>query len=171
MSGLNPLSLTLKLPFLTQYSIKPRVQISFPEDSPYTKQSFKDECDINTIMARYQATGQLPEMDVRAPQYLDVTGVEFQSSMEFIAGAKTIFEELPSHLRSRFENEPAKFLDFCSDPKNRPEMADLGLLSASATLDVQNHRRDMETALEAVKAASKPSVEKPADPAAQPKTD
>lgn len=40
-------------------------------DSPsLTKQSFAEECDINTIVERFGLTGELP-MDVRAPQYAD----------------------------------------------------------------------------------------------------
>jgi len=113
---------------LSNYSPKTRLQISFPAISPYTKQEFKDECDINILMNRYMESGELPNLNERSPQYLDVTGFDYQSSMEFVAGAKTLFNELPSTLRNRFENDPAQFLDFCSQEKNRPEMAELGLL-------------------------------------------
>lgn len=152
--------------FYSQYSKKLRVQISFPEDSPFTKQSFAEECDINTIMARYMSTGELPELDQRAPQYLDVSaGIDFQESMEFIAGAKTLFNELPSELRGRFENDPRQFLDFVGDPKNRTEMADLGLLSPEATLAVHTERDVMKTALEAHRNPPKASAEKATPPA------
>lgn len=109
------------------YSIKSRIQIEFPTEGR-TKQSFKDECDINRIMARYQSTGQLPNMAELAPQYLDVTGLDYQEHQNFIAGANTLFNELPSSIRARFANSPAEFLDFCSQEKNRPEMAEMGLL-------------------------------------------
>jgi phage internal scaffolding protein len=81
-------------------------------------------------MSRYIATGELPNIAERAPQYLDVTGIEFQASMDFIAGANTLFHEMPSNIRNRFENSPALFLDFCSQEKNRPELAEMGLLKA-----------------------------------------
>jgi len=110
------------------YSQKQRVSISFPADSPHTKQEFKDECDINILMSRYQSTGQLPIINERAPQYLDVTGIDYQTLMEFVAGANTLFNELPSRIRERFSNDPAQFLDFCSNENNRPEMAEMGLL-------------------------------------------
>lgn len=116
--------------FQSAYSQKPRVSLSFPENSPWTKQSHKDECDINQIMSRYMATGELPNIAERAPQYLDVTGLEFQASMDFIAGANTLFHEMPSAIRNRFDNSPALFLDFCSQEKNRPELAEMGLLKA-----------------------------------------
>lgn len=114
------------------YGPKTREQIGFPDNSRWTKQSFKDECDINNVMNRYLSTGEVPVLNERAPQYLDVTGIEFQEKMEFIAGAKTLFQELPSSIRNRFQNDPAQFLDFCSQKKNRPEMAEMGLLSDEA---------------------------------------
>ncbi|WNK14053.1 MAG: internal scaffolding protein [Microvirus sp.] len=122
-----PISTQTTLAF-SNYSQKQRVPISFPPNSPYTKQEFKNECDINILMAQYMATGQLPNINERAPQYLDVTGIEYQDSMNFIAGAQTLFNELPSQIRSRFENDPGKFLDFTSNPNNREEMAQMGLL-------------------------------------------
>lgn len=114
------------------YSPRVKVSITFPAQSPVTKQEFRDECDVNRIMARHLATGQMPVMNQRAPQYLDVSGIDFQQSMEFVAGAKTLFNELPSAIRNRFKNDPAEFLDFCSQEKNRPEMAEMGLLKPQA---------------------------------------
>lgn len=114
--------------FRAAYQPRLRVSLSFPENSRWTKQSEKDACDINQIMNRYMATGELPNIAERAPQYLDVTGLEFQGAMDFIAGANTLFHEMPSAIRNRFENDPALFLDFCSQEKNRPELAEMGLL-------------------------------------------
>lgn len=124
--------------FKSTYSPKTRVQIEFPANSPFTQQSFKEECDINTIMAKYMSTGELPNIQERMPQYLDVTGQDFQQQMEFVAQAQSMFEELPSSIRNRFDNDPAQFLDFCSNENNRPELAEMGLLKpeiAQAILD------------------------------------
>jgi len=80
-------------------------------------------------MARYQSTGELPVINQSAPQYLDVSAAaDFQTSMEFVAGAQTLFQEMPSAIRNRFGNDPREFLDFCSQEKNRPELAEMGLL-------------------------------------------
>jgi len=117
--------------FQTAYGKKNRVSLTFPENSRWTKQSFKDECDINNVMARYLSTGEMPVLNQQAPQYLDVSGIEYQSAMEFVAGAQTLFQELPSHVRNRFQNDPGAFLDFCSNEKNREEMAEMGLLRPS----------------------------------------
>lgn len=116
-------------PFRSAYSPHLKVAIAFDPLGDRAKQSFKAECDINTIMARYMSTGVLPETILKLNgQYLDCTGFEFQSAMDLVADASSMFQELPSSIRSRFDNDPAAFLDFCSQEKNRPELADMGLL-------------------------------------------
>jgi len=140
--------------FRSAYSSKPRVCLSFDENSRWTKQSAKDECDINQIMSRYMATGELPNIAERAPQYLDVTGLEFQASMDFIAGANTLFHEMPSAIRTRFENNPALFLDFCSHEKNRPELAEMGLLKPITAPVIPNPIPVQNNASESVKPVS-----------------
>lgn len=147
-------TITNSCPFISPYSLKNRVRISFNENSRWTKQSEKDSCDINIIMNRYIATGELPNIAERAPQYLDVTGLEFQSSMDFIAGAKTLFHEMPSAIRTRFENDPAQFLDFCSHEKNRPELAEMGLLRPIVPPVIPNPIPVQNNASESVKPVS-----------------
>lgn len=110
---------------------KPKLQqfLTCPE-GPFgrTKQSFKAECDINNILAKFARTGVIDFANKNEPRYGDVSGLEFQSAQLIIAQGKTMFQELPSALRARFENDPAQFLDFVADEKNRDEARELGLL-------------------------------------------
>lgn len=109
------------------------VSLKFPPNSRWTKQSFKEECDINTIMARYQSTGEIPVLNVVAPQYLDVTeGFDFQTMQDKVLEARSLFDSLPSSLRTRFANDPAQFLAYVADEANRPEMLKLGLLKETS---------------------------------------
>ena len=108
-----------------------RVAIDCSQNSR-TRQEFKTECDINVIMGRYMKTGIIDFVIRNEPRYGDVTGMEFQSAMEQVAAAKSMFNELPSELRKKFENNPAKFLDFVNDDNNRKEAAELGLLKPEA---------------------------------------
>jgi len=120
------------------YSPRQRHQLQF-EGQGLTHQSFKDECDINTIMGRYLKTGVLPENLTQAEaQYLDVSDVDFLAAAQLVAGAKSLFAELPSAIRNRFENDPAKLLAFTSDENNRQEAAEMGLLSPEATAAILN---------------------------------
>ncbi|NTU73864.1 hypothetical protein HGB07_06920, partial [Candidatus Roizmanbacteria bacterium] len=114
--------------FQSKFTKKTPTSISFPENSDVTKQEFAAECDINTIMRRYQSTGEMPVLNQSAPQYLDATGFDYSEAMAFVAGAKSLFNELPSHIRNRFDNDPAVFLDFTSNEANYSEMSEMGLL-------------------------------------------
>lgn len=114
--------------FRTPYSPPFDASMKFAEFSRWTKQSFAEECDINTIMRKYNNSGEMPAINIQAPQYLDATGFDFQAAMQFTAGAQSLFNELPSAVRNRFNNDPAQFLDFTSKEENKPEMAQMGLL-------------------------------------------
>ncbi len=95
------------------------------------KQSFKDECDVNQILARYAKTGLLTPVTARSPAFVDVTMVgDYRSAIENIRSAQELFMDLPSGIRTEFGNDPAEFLDFCIDPENEDRMRELGLLPA-----------------------------------------
>lgn len=99
-----------------------------------TSQQFKDECDINTIVRRFNLTGQMPS-DVRAPQYGDFEDVvDYQTALNAVIAAQGSFNALPADVRSRFSNDPGLFVDFCSDPENLPELRKLGLAVPEAAV-------------------------------------
>ena len=83
-------------------------------------------------MAKFQKTGALTHYMKHAPQYGDATQVEYADALNVIANANTMFEELPATIRKKFENDPAKFLEFVQDPKNQEEMEKLGLKESSS---------------------------------------
>jgi len=123
----------IKIP-LHAYSPKIKYQLTCPE-LPYgrTKQAFKDECDINTILKRFLRTGVLDFTNKREAQYGDTTGLEFNQAMQTVAQAKSLFADLPAGLRARFKNDPAEFLDFVQDDRNMEEARKLGLLKPAKT--------------------------------------
>jgi len=93
-----------------------------------TKQSFRDECDINNILRKFNVTGELPVGSVQ-PQYGDFSGItDYQSALNAVMAAQDSFLALPAKIRSRFDNDPALFVDFASDEANKDEMKALGLL-------------------------------------------
>lgn len=97
------------------------------EDVSRTHQSFAEECDINTIVRRFNLTGALPD-NVRVPQYADFEeSFDFHSAMNAIAMANESFDAMPAEVRARFHNDPGEFVDFCSIPDNIEEMRKLGL--------------------------------------------
>jgi phage internal scaffolding protein len=93
-----------------------------------TQQHFRDECDINTILERFNVTGQLPAGSVQ-PQYGDFSGItDYQSALNAVMAAQNSFFALPAKIRAKFDNDPALFVEFASDEANKDEMKALGLL-------------------------------------------
>jgi len=110
--------------------------VSFPEDSSMTQQSFKDECDINVIVRRNEATGLLTHVNRNDPIWGADLGdaMDYKSSLDYINEANARFMALPAHVRARFQNDPARLLDFINDDKNYDEAKALGLVNGSQNL-------------------------------------
>lgn len=95
-----------------------------------TQQHFKDECDIDRILKKYQATGFLvdPLKPRRQPLFGDFSNISsFQEMQNAVAQAYEVFDALPSQIRDRFGNSPQKLMDWLSDPDNAQEAFELGL--------------------------------------------
>lgn len=92
-----------------------------------TRQSFRDECDVNVILKMYARTGVLPG-DPSQAQFGDFTDVDFMRSMLIVAQGREAFASLPATLRERFGNDPARLLSFLADESNRDEAVRLGLV-------------------------------------------
>jgi len=99
-----------------------------------TKQSFRDECDINNILRQFNVTGELLINGVQ-PQYGDFSGItDYQSALNAVMAAQDSFLALPAKVRAKFDNDPALFVEFASDEANRDEMKALGLLHEQAAV-------------------------------------
>lgn len=131
---------------ITAYGPKIKVPLIFPSDEGRTKQSFRDECDINVLMKRYEDTGTLEHITKRAALYANVTALDFQRAMDIVANARTAFADLPASVRDRFDNDPQKMLAFVMDDENAAEAEELGLLSpeGSARLAAANQANEAE---------------------------
>lgn len=103
--------------------------VAWSPDAVGAKQSFRDECDINTIVRRFGVTGVAP-MSGRMPTYGDFSGIsDFQSAMEVVTAAREAFASLPAAVRERFANDPQRLLGFLGDEANRDEAIRLGLVN------------------------------------------
>lgn len=93
-----------------------------------TKQSFRDECDINNIMKKFEKGQMVNHVNKHRGSYGDFDVVDYQSAMNTIISAQESFASLPAKVRARFNNDPAGFLEFVGNPDNRDEMVKLGLI-------------------------------------------
>lgn len=117
----------------THYSavdVPPKVILGVdpPWGKTRTKQSEAKATNINTIVAQYDKTGLLPQVG-REALFADVSDVgDYRSALDLIRNAEELFMTIPADVRSRFENDPAVFLDWTSNADNRDEMVEMGLL-------------------------------------------
>ncbi len=105
-----------------------RMEITGPS---LAKQSFKAECDINTIMDKYQKTGLVSHVNQYQGNYGDLpTSMDYHEALTRQLEAKEAFESLPSSIRTKFDNDPGKFLAFVEDDENHDQLVEMGLAHA-----------------------------------------
>lgn len=105
-----------------------RVQKFFRTPSR-TKQSFKAESDINSIVAKYQRTGLVTNISGKKPFYGDVSSVpDYQDALALVAHAQDQFSKLPAKLRERLGNDPEGLVRYLSDESNWDDAVKLGLM-------------------------------------------
>lgn len=126
------------------YTVKSRYQSYKESDGQVfefpsmTQQHFRDECDINNIIARYEQTGVLtdPLQPARNFEFGDYSAVQdYQDSLNFVIAAREMFDALPSKVRERFNYDPARLLQFLGDESNRDEAIRLGLVDPPSPAD------------------------------------
>ncbi|UDN67741.1 internal scaffolding protein [robinz microvirus RP_106] len=96
-----------------------------------TRQEFAEECDINTLMKRYDAhviggPGNLPAAQ---PIYADFANMpqDLMGYLQFMDDAERSFLSLPAVVRKEFDNSAMEFIAFASDPGNLGQMRSWGL--------------------------------------------
>lgn len=111
-----------------------RVQIDCSEGG-LTRQEFRDECDVNLLMKRYQRTGLLPGNSA-GMTYGDFSALpDFMQAMNTVARANEAFAALPAHVRKRFGNDPGEYVEYVSDPANLAEVRKLGLAAPEPAVE------------------------------------
>lgn len=120
--------------FKTQYDRGDKDYKFTPTGKDMCNQAEKDSCDINNILKRFEKTGMLPEMIEREPRYGDFSEVpDYQQACEIVERAEAQFMALDAGVRSRFANDPSKFLEFMHDEKNVEEIVKMGLATKKET--------------------------------------
>lgn len=103
-----------------------------------TQQQFKNECDINVIVKNCIKNEINPFESLLSFQE-DVTSFEcpdYAEAHRRVRAADQAFLALPSKIRQKFYNDPAKMLSWLDDPANAQEARALGLVSTPAVEDI-----------------------------------
>ncbi len=96
-------------------------------DDGRTKESYKDSTDINKILKKAQVTGSIAHL-MKYPEavYGEFAGdCDLLTAQTRILKANTIFNDLPSEIRNEFDNDPLRFVTFCSDDENNERLAEI----------------------------------------------
>lgn len=102
--------------------------INFPNRKRAAKQSFKDQCDVNHVIAVFQKTGRLINQRNAPPRYGDFTAVpDFKTAMLQRIQVNNFYESLPLEVKAKYRSVD-EFYKFASDGKNLEELVKLGLV-------------------------------------------
>lgn len=101
-----------------------------------TRQEFRDECDINVLMATYERNGSISHFNRMQPQYLDVSDVpDLPQAIAVMQAAEAAFMTLPASVRREFDNNAVNFVEFAQQPSNLSKMREWGLAPPQAVAD------------------------------------
>lgn len=127
--------------FNSRYSVTGEKPGILFEDPSATLQSFRDDADINCIIARYANTGVLVDPTVpvsRTPEFGDFSDLPtYQEAQNVIVAAHNAFDALSAKIRERFGNDPAAYFDFVQSLKEGSEDYDEAI-----RLGIVNQRPD-----------------------------
>lgn len=95
-----------------------------------TQKQWKDDVDVNKIMARYKKTGQINHLRNAAEGvYADLTELpDLLTAKLQIQQAELTFAQIPASTRAIFNNDPLQLISYLKDPKNHEEAIKLGLM-------------------------------------------
>jgi len=108
-------------PFRTAYGEKLKIQTNNNQPS-MTKQSLKDDADVNKIIKRYNKTGVLPNMNKLESIYGQITSQDLQDALNKVDSSYEAFSEVPSDIRAQFGNDAGAFIDYATNPQNIDQM-------------------------------------------------
>lgn len=127
-----------------------KVDVWTSDEPSQTLQEFKDESDINNLVARFKQTGAFYDAlaarnlgaQPRVPIFEDVSEIpDFAAAQEIVNRGKAAFEALPPSIKSMFSNSPELFLAFMTENAKNPEMLrKVGVLAANSPQGVQGSK-------------------------------
>lgn len=125
----------MALHFPNQYDMmKEKKGITFKEPTR-TKQDYKEECDINSIMRRYEATGVISHVSELQPFYADVSAYgDLQEAYAIMDKAEQAFMALPSALREELGHDPRNLVGYINNPANREKCIEFGIFNKPVTV-------------------------------------
>lgn len=124
-----------------------------------TKQQFSDECNINNIIDQFLGSGQITHVNPNDPVFAEMPDIDFTEATRLVTAAKQRMDQLPSSLREKFGNDPARLLNYIADrDENYDEGVELGVYAPE----------EEQSPIEVTIAGGEPAVEPAGEPAQEP---
>lgn len=98
-----------------------------PSRGGRARQSEKDACDVNLIVAHHRRGGVSTHLVNKVASFGYVPSTSFLDNMLELRRVKELFMELPAATRKFFLNDPAHFVEYASNPENVKKLVELGL--------------------------------------------
>lgn len=92
-----------------------RVHRPCPASLGAAKQEFRDDADINRILARYRETGVLSQARETPVFGIDVGFKSYAEAHEILDRAKEQFLKLPPEIRLELGNDPGRYAELASE--------------------------------------------------------
>lgn len=93
------------------------------------RSEFRDDCDINKIMARFTKTGLITHLNTAQAAFADVSELgDYTAIHNRLLAAQEAFMSLPAHIRKDMDHDPSKFEAYLADPENADKLLKAGLL-------------------------------------------
>lgn len=107
--------------------------LTINEEPTKTQQQYKEQVDVNNIMKKYKKTGSITHLRNAANGvYMDLTQIpSYEEALMQIEKAQRAFEEIPSHIRLKFNNDPSQLISYLKDPSNLQEAITYGLVTVT----------------------------------------
>lgn len=124
-----------KLKCRTAYTARDEENVGIVNNEPsMTQQHFKQESDVNYIVAQYVKTGVMENVSDNVPVYGDMsafdTNFDLRRAYEAVGAAEQGFMRLPSELRKKLDNDPSRLVSWLSDEANKDDAIKYGLFNA-----------------------------------------
>ncbi len=107
---------------------KPYAALSCEGSVDRAKQSMRDECDVNMIMAKFTKTGLISHLADGIPLFADVSEMgSYREAIENVRGVERYFAGLPAEVRSRFDNDTVQFMEYLETGSTVEDLEALGM--------------------------------------------
>jgi phage internal scaffolding protein len=117
-----------KFEFYTPYHNQKKVKPFNTVGESMTQEQFAAESEINNIIRSHDRNGVIEHINRGNAIYADFSNItDFSDALEQIREAQNEFQQIPSEIREKFQNDAGNFFKFASNPDNIEELRELGL--------------------------------------------